>query len=99
MVNVGQGTEMRACVHRANSNVAGNLSGTTEVFVLSDVFPLPPKEGSEALNLLVEFQQVGLNASLSILQQLVCGTAKGKVFQAYNVENRKSSEGFQAGEV
>lgn len=44
---------MRAHAHRANSNVAGNLSGTTEVFVLSDVFPLPLKEGGggEALNL------------------------------------------------
>lgn len=45
------GTGLDAHAHEADSDVAGNLSGTTEVFVLSDIFPLPYKGGSEALDL------------------------------------------------
>lgn len=48
MLNVGRGTGLRA---HALARSAGNLSDVTEVFVLPDVFPLPQKEGSEALNL------------------------------------------------
>lgn len=45
------GTGLGAHAHAADSDVAGNLLGTTEAFVLSDIFPLPYKGGSGALDL------------------------------------------------
>lgn len=44
-------TGLGAHAHAADSDVAGNLLGTTEAFVLSDIFPLPYKGGSGALDL------------------------------------------------